>query len=709
MIKHLARHSLFFTLILLFNQNLFAVAELLVKTGSVAITGHSSISTDLLTIYGGISGSPCTTVSAASTCNSCIDTSGSVNACNQSSVHPALKLSISFQVTKTVTGVAKLFIDTTTELATLPSAAYTADSSTITLETTWGAICSSAGLTSSCVGATALLASKVIGFGVDSDNTGQVEDAERSTRTIKLHYIPAVVIPAVTQTFCPTTAVGSGVCNIKFIPGDAKVFIDTAIYGGVDADATTGAGLDWDAIAVFPISVLTGGEAAAYTSFRNGVVAPIFKTINSTDGSIPDSQVSGGIENYQKYCMVYGMRNKAQNIYRYVTDAAAVPTGCVTPSEVVGVLGDQHCFISTAAFGSTSAPEVEVFRKFRNKFLQNNFLGKVFIKFYYKISPPIASFISGNNYLKTATQIMLYPLLVFAFISLKVGFFLTLLLMLVATLFLVKTASYFNSKRAFWVLFVVLLVTPLVKAEVSASEKTINHPLAQEGLVRIKKDGTYIYDTERPLKKESSRISFGQANHPEVSISIEQTDASGNPTGTFNDYNFQDFYNEDSGVIIGYDYEWFHLSDKGRLGLQAGFSIMSVSGNGKLVATPNPTSTESFTFVTLPLTLGGVYRLEWKDKQMFAPYVAGGGTYVVLAEKREDKALPNVIGSLGFYATGGVLINIGAIDRDMSFQLDSEYGISSLWLTLEFRVVEVNSEAFGFSNKYVNAGLAFDF
>ena len=111
----------------------------------------------------------------------------------------------------------------------------------------------------------------------------------------------------------------------------------------------------------------------------------------------------------------------------------------------------------------------------------------------------------------------------------------------------------------------------------------------------------------------------------------------------------------------------------------------------------------------MPITLGAVYRLEWKDKQMFAPYASGGGTYVVLIEKREDVSSPKFAGGFGFYGSGGVMMNLGAFDRETSYSLDSEYGISNMWLSLEFKVVEVNNDSFTFSNKYLNAGLSFDF
>ncbi|MBY0554585.1 hypothetical protein K2P97_08655 [bacterium] len=712
MIKHLV------SLIIIFSyQNVFAAAELLVKDGTVSISGYSAIQSDLTIVYGGIAGNACAASArdGINTCNSCIDAGGAINACNQQNVYDTLKLRVSFKPTKAVTGVAQLFIEgpTTGDFGTptvsLASAAYT-EASTVTLETTWSTVCVSAGLNSSCVGSSPVLATKGMKFGLDSDGNGTLEDAERKSLNIKFHYIPAGA-PNVTQAQC-TSGNGIGMCNISFIPGDAKAFIDTAIYSGADSGSTTAGGsVDWESIAIFPVATTAGSEANVYTNFGNGVVQPIFKNFEATGasaGSIPDSQVSGGMSNYQLYCMVYATKNKTQNIYKFVTTGVTTAKSCVTPSEVVGLLDDKHCFISTAAFGSESAPEVEVFRKFRNKFLVKNSIGRQFIKFYYKVSPPIADVISGNNYLKGGTRVVLYPFLIFASLSLKIGIILTSILML-----LVLLGSWYLAikmrKRHMLTMILVLLLSPTLKAEIVPDETTMNHPKAKQGLVRIKKDGTYIYDTERQLKKESSHIRFGQANQPEISISIEQTNASGQPTGTYNTYQFKDFYDSDSGLIVGYDYEWFPWVGQGKLGVQAGASAMFVSGHGRLVATPNAPSAESFNFVTMPITLGAVYRLEWKDKQMFAPYASGGGTYVVLIEKREDVSSPKFAGGFGFYGSGGVMMNLGAFDRETSYSLDSEYGISNMWLSLEFKVVEVNNDSFTFSNKYLNAGLSFDF
>lgn len=718
----MVRYPVLFFFILFFfqilSQKSFAAGELLVKADSLAIAGYSAISDDKSVIYGGIAGAACAG-DGSTTCNSCTDTAGAgINACNQASIYSALNFSISFKVTKNVTGIAKLFVegstagDYSTAVVSLASATYTADSTVVTLSTTWGDICSAAGLGANCEGSggVAYLATKGLRFGVDSDASGDVDEDERKSLTIKLHYIP-VGATDVTQASCSGGGSGIGVCDLTFLPGDEKIYIDSASYKGDDTSSTSSGGsISWESIALFPIPVQLGGEIAVYSSFLNGAVSPIIVTIDPTTGDIPDSQIKGDLSNYNKYCIVYATKNKAQNIYKYVTSGIDTNKSCVTPAEVAGILDDKSCFISTAAFGSSSAPEVKIFRKFRNKFLLTNDLGKLFVKFYYAISPPIADFISENIFLKTLTRILLYPLLIFAIVSLKIGFFWTFLFLIIALLVLFRWRSHLRSKKTGILIFIIVgAVSFDTKAETKSNEVEITHPLAKEGLVRITKEGTYIYDKERPLKKESGRISFGQANHPEITLLIQPVDVNNNPAGPEKEFEFADLYDESSGMILGYDYEWFTHTQKGKLGLQGGVSLMFASGHGRLKADPNDPSVEAFTFVTMPITLGGVYRLEWKDKQLFAPYAAGGGTLVVLAEKREDKAVPDFIGGIGFYAAGGVLFNLSTLDRDAGFQLESEYGISNMWLSLEYRLIEANNEAFTFSNQYINAGLSIDF
>lgn len=58
------------------------------------------------------------------------------------------------------------------------------------------------------------------------------------------------------------------------------------------------------------------------------------------------------------------------------------------------------CFVATAVYGTSLAPEINILRDFRDKFLLKYKLGKEFVNFYYQFSPPIANFISKHHLLK---------------------------------------------------------------------------------------------------------------------------------------------------------------------------------------------------------------------------------------------------------------------------------------------------------------------
>jgi len=63
------------------------------------------------------------------------------------------------------------------------------------------------------------------------------------------------------------------------------------------------------------------------------------------------------------------------------------------------------CFIATAAYGTDTARELDILREFRDAVLLPNTLGAEFVSLYYKISPPIANFISQYEILKTAVRL----------------------------------------------------------------------------------------------------------------------------------------------------------------------------------------------------------------------------------------------------------------------------------------------------------------
>jgi len=71
--------------------------------------------------------------------------------------------------------------------------------------------------------------------------------------------------------------------------------------------------------------------------------------------------------------------------------------------------GGGGCFIASAAYGSYLDPHVQVLRDFRDNYLITNAPGRLFVTFYYSVSPPVADYIREHETLKTATRVALTP------------------------------------------------------------------------------------------------------------------------------------------------------------------------------------------------------------------------------------------------------------------------------------------------------------
>lgn len=84
------------------------------------------------------------------------------------------------------------------------------------------------------------------------------------------------------------------------------------------------------------------------------------------------------------------------------------------PQGIVDFEDKSGCFIATACYGSYFAPEVAVFRRFRDHTLATTWLGLKLIKLYYSISPPLAQAIRDNKLLRWVVRhLFIKPLSIF--------------------------------------------------------------------------------------------------------------------------------------------------------------------------------------------------------------------------------------------------------------------------------------------------------
>ena len=86
----------------------------------------------------------------------------------------------------------------------------------------------------------------------------------------------------------------------------------------------------------------------------------------------------------------------------------SIAGGVLDPAFVLAGSGSV-CFIATAAYGSPMAEEIQILRDFRDEYLLTNLLGRAFVDFYYRTSPPMAEFINDHPSLKPIVRTALVP------------------------------------------------------------------------------------------------------------------------------------------------------------------------------------------------------------------------------------------------------------------------------------------------------------
>ena len=83
-------------------------------------------------------------------------------------------------------------------------------------------------------------------------------------------------------------------------------------------------------------------------------------------------------------------------------DANGKPTGSSDPGMFGGYNhnSNQGCYVATCVYGSYDCPQVWTLRRFRDYSLAKSFLGRMFIRLYYAVSPTIVKWFGNTQWFK---------------------------------------------------------------------------------------------------------------------------------------------------------------------------------------------------------------------------------------------------------------------------------------------------------------------
>ncbi len=433
-----------------FQANEFSTAS--VVSGQTSVDENTASGVDYtapenIIIYGGYAGSTgeCASPSGTNICNSCIGgnsapttvcNTGTNFACAEKSIYDGLTLSLSMTLNTlpsnavvraelTPSGGAKTTLSIQSGTTT-PTAANQA----FTVKLSWTDICSKVGLTTCQTQGARVGDLKV---GIAEGSAADLASGNYQTFTIKVRSITATGISTVSPPTPNPTSSNLGVTDFTMLPGDEKAYIrDIVRDGNTPSDSSISY---WKSLKVFASSIADNGNDFCNIDLSTAPYAVLDFSDKKKDASEENSltkEFLDGLVNETTYLFVGASVDDTSIVQSFIDPSTGTAAQqlqyTATPGEVIGLLDKQKCFVATAAFGSPMNNHVQNLRNFRDRFLLKNYFGKRFVRFYYLNSTSWARYIEDHPALKPVVRAALWPFVMTAELSLAIGFFPTLIL-----------------------------------------------------------------------------------------------------------------------------------------------------------------------------------------------------------------------------------------------------------------------------------------
>jgi hypothetical protein len=157
----------------------------------------------------------------------------------------------------------------------------------------------------------------------------------------------------------------------------------------------------------------TGAADLVYSTYLGGLNSDIGHGIALDGAATPNAYITGETATSELVVPPFPIAS-FQATFGGVTDAfvSKITETAPAPAPTTPAAGDgTGCFIATAAFGSALAPQVQLLREFRDRYLLPNSVGQAFVSLYYTLSPPLAGFIADSENLRAVARVGLVPII----------------------------------------------------------------------------------------------------------------------------------------------------------------------------------------------------------------------------------------------------------------------------------------------------------